>query len=464
MENKNSLKKNIMCAFSANFIATLVGFASSFIFPKILSIDAYAIYHAYTLYLGYIAILHLGFPSGMVIKYAGKRYSNINKKQYKSEVMLLLFILFLFTFIFLLYSIAKSNIMLVFISFSIIPVCWIGSYKALVQAWDDFKSYTRINIGVSVAVPILAILYYIIKRDLPGNIYISIYLFVYAITTVYLLALTAKDLSGIRPAKIFSKTNFEIEKTGAIVAIGSYVNTLFASADKQFVIWFFTNIEFAYYSFAMSMQSIMSVLITSIAQPLFPAMAQGKFVDEEYDDIKNILCIFGSFSGCAYFAVSIIVKLFIPKYTESLGVTALYFSVFPAMAIIQCLYINLYKIKGIIKTYVLTLLSVLGIAVGLNLFMVKTFGQFTGIAIATVATYYIWVVIGIYQFKFIRLKLKEIIFLIMYFITYFSCTTYLNDLIGFLVYTIIMILIVTIFYKDLILKYTTSIFKNSKGV
>ena len=464
MENKSSLKINIMRVFSANFIATIVGFASSFIFPKILTIDAYAIYHTYTLYLGYIAILHLGFPSGMVINYAGKSYSDINKKQYKSELILLLLILIFFTGTFLVFNMVQPSSMIVLVALSIIPVCWVGSYKALVQAWDEFKAYTRISIFVSVAVPVLAILYYVLRKDLPGNVYILIYLCVYTITTIYLLASTAKDLISVKSAKIFSNYNFQTEKTGAIVAVGSYINTLFASADKQFVSWFFTNAEFAYYSFAMSMQSIMSVLITSIAQPLFPAMAQGKFADEEYDDVKNIFCIFGSFSGCAYFAISIIVKLFIPKYIDSLSVAALYFSVFPAMAVIQCLYINLYKIKGKIKTYVLTLLSVLGVAVGLNLFMIKTFGKFTGIAIATVATYYIWMLIGVYQFKFIKFKLKELMFLGAYFMAYFSCTRYLNDVIGFFVYAGIMILIALIFYRKLIMKYVASTIKGIRGV
>lgn len=464
MKNKNSLKKNIMRVFSANFIATIVGFLSSFIFPKILSLDAYAIYHTYTLYLGYIAILHLGFPSGMVINYAGKDYSDINKKQYKSEIILLLSILSFFTAILILVYVMNPSLMLVFIALSIVPVCWVGSYKALVQAWNDFTTYTRINVFVSVAIPTVAILYYIVMNDLPGNVYIFISLSIYTITTIYLFFKTVKDLSGVKPLAIFSHINMQTEITGAIIAVGNYINTLFASADKQFVIWFFSNIEFAFYSFAMSIQSIMSVLITSIAQPLFPAMAQGKFSDEDYNDVKNIMCIFGTFSGCAYFCISIIVKLFIPKYTESLRIAALYFSVFPAMAVIQCLYINLYKIKGKIRTYVFTLLNLLGIAVCLNLIMVKTLGQYTGIAIATVITYYIWMVIGTYQFDFIRIQVRDLLYLFFYFITYFSCIILLNDVIGFVVYAVVMAFLVFAFYKKLIIKYMGSTINGIKAI
>lgn len=198
------------------------------------------------------------------------------------------------------------------------------------------------------------------------------------------------------------------------MVLGNYINTLFVSADKQFVKWFFGNQEFAYYSFGMSMQSLMTVFIISIAQPLFPAMAQGKFKDEEYNSIKELLIVFGSLSGCAYFAVSIIVKLFIQKYTSSLDIVGIYFVVFPAMAVINCLYINLYKIKGIMKTYIKTLFGILLLSIILNTIFVFAVGEFTGVAIATTITYYIWFLIGFKQFEFLRITMKDVTYLIAY--------------------------------------------------
>lgn len=451
--NNSSLKSNIMRVFSANFLVTLVGFVSSFVFPKILSIDAYAIYHTYTLYIGYIAILHLGFPSGMVINYAGANYRNIDKKQYKSEVDLLLCILGGFTVLFLAAALIKQSLMLFFVAISIIPVCWVGSYKALVQAWNDFKSYTRINLFVSLAVPIIALLYFFMIKDLPGNVYIAIYIVIFVFTTILLLTRTYGDVRGVQAAKLFSKKNYQTEKTGVMVAIGSYINTLFASADKQFVSWFFTNKEFAYYSFAMSMQAILSVLITSIAQPLFPAMAQGRFEDEDYSNVKSMLLILGSFGGCAYFATAVLVKLFITKYQNSLDITSLYFAVFPAMAVIQCLYINLYKIKGKIRSYMVTLGVVLGVAVVLNLFMVNVSGVYTGVAIATVLTYYIWLIIGAFQFKFIKFNTRDIVFLAIFFISYIYCTQMLNDIVGFFVYGIVITISALVLFRSMLSTY-----------
>ena len=48
-QKENSLVKNIVRVLSANFWVAAIGFIGSFIFPRILTIDAYALYHTFTL-------------------------------------------------------------------------------------------------------------------------------------------------------------------------------------------------------------------------------------------------------------------------------------------------------------------------------------------------------------------------------------------------------------------------------
>ena len=391
---ENSLIKNIIRVLSANFWVAVIGFIGSFIFPRILTIDAYALYHTFTLYLGYITIVHLGFPSGMVINYAGKDYDTIDRRQYRSEMLLLIGILSFFTVAFFAIATISQNKMIAYIALATIPTGITGSYKSLLQAWNRFKLFSRISTILATAVPVIALAYYLATKKLPGDVYILIYLIVYWLVTLVVLVEVYKKINGVKANKLLSKENLKTEKIGLAMVVGNYINTLFVSADKQFVKWFFGNQEFAYYSFGMSMQSLMTVFIVSLAQPLFPAMAQGKFKDEEYNSIKDLLIVFGSLSGCAYFAVSIIVKLFIQKYTRSLDVVGVYFVVFPAMAVINCLYINLYKIKGIMKTYIQTLFGILILSIVLNTISVFVLGEFTCVAIATTITYYIWFLIG----------------------------------------------------------------------
>ena len=96
-KKESSFLGNITRVLSANFLVAIVGFAGSFIFPRILSIESYALFQKFILYIGYIAILQLGFASGMVVNYAGKKYDDIDKCQYKSELIILTIILICFT-------------------------------------------------------------------------------------------------------------------------------------------------------------------------------------------------------------------------------------------------------------------------------------------------------------------------------------------------------------------------------
>lgn len=452
--NADGLLKNIARVLSANFVVAFVGLVGSFIFPRILSIEAYAIYHTFTLYTGYITALHFGFASGMTIRYAGKNYNKINTAQYKSEIMLLLCIWGLFTLIFVVVSIPLKSEMLLYVAFSIIPIGLVGSYKSFLQAWTRFRTFSVISSLLAVIVPVTAIIYYLTTHDLPGNIYIIIFLVINWIATVYVLFEILKKIKGVKSAKIFSKYNLETEKIGFAILIGNYINILLTSADKQFVKWFFSTNEFAFYSFAMSMQSIMTVFITSIAQPLFPAMAQGKFKDEDYSQIKDLLFIFGSLSGCAYFVLSIVVNQFIVKYIPSLEVIGIYFVVFPVMAVINCLYINLYKIKEMMKTYVVTLAGVLLIAVLLNTAFTYWFGKYTGVAIATTITYFIWFFIGVVQFKFIKISAKDIIYLVIYIVIFFSVTRFENDYLGFIIYLALIVTLDSVCYGKILMQYS----------
>ncbi len=454
-EKKGALLSNIARVLSANFWAALIGFAGSFIFPKILEIEDYALYQTFTLYVGYIAILHLGFPSGMVINYVGQRYEDVDKKQYKSEVKLLMFILSLFTLCFLMLFLVSRNKMVAYIVLAIIPIGVVNSYKSLFQAWSEFQKYTRISTFIATAIPIIALLYYAITRELPGEVYILVYLFIHWIITLIILINTYRFIKDVKGSRMFSKMNWKTEQTGIILVLGNYVNTLFNSTGKQFVQLFFSTSDFAFYSFGMSMQTLMTVFITSISQPLFPEMAKGEFSNEDYNSIKEMLFIFGSFSGCAYFVTSIIVRNFIHKYIGSLEIVGIYFVVFPAMAVINCLYLNLYKIKGMIREYIVTLVGVLVLSIVLDALFIKISGHFSGVAIATTITYYIWLGVGLKQFRFLKLKLADLIYLIVYIGGFFAITRNLDDYTGIVLYFLFICILSLLCYRKTISYFLT---------
>lgn len=444
--------KNIIKILSTNLLVTIMGFINSFIFPKIMSLKDYALYHSFLLYLTYTAIFHLGFPDGLIIKYVGKEYSKIVKEDYKSETYFIISILSFFSILLLIIYFITNNLMILFVSFSIVPVNYLGSIKSLWQSWALFNKFSIVNTVLATFIPVLAFVYYLIKKELPGNVYISIYLLFNWFITVIILKKELDFTKNVKMAPIISKKNYEIEKIGIGFLLGNYINTLFISCDKQFVKWFFSNEEFAFYSFGISMQALMTIFITSLSQPLFPLMANIDLKDNKYIKMKNYLLIFGSFSGCAYFFASFIIKNFIIKFIPSLEIIKIYFLVFPAMAIVNCLYINLYKINNKMKTYVRTLIFILILSIIMNCIFISFIKSYTSVAIATVIIYYIWICIGSFQFNTIKYKLKDIIFILFFLINFLLITSISNDVLGCICYFMVFFLLSYLFY-DMEIKF-----------
>ena len=446
--------KNIFKVLGSNFLVTVIGLCNSFILPKLLSIDDFAVYQTFTLYMTYTAILHLGFPSGMFIKYGGKKFGEIDKAEFKTEYNIILIILSIFTVIGLFVAIMTQSSIFVLVIITILPYCIVGSFKSLYQAWGEFQKYSIINSAIPFGTLIAYLGYFILFKKLSSNVTILAFIFAYYIVFIYILSSTHREIKGIKANKYISRENSLILGNGFLLMIGSYINTLFLSVDKQYIKIFFTNTEFAIYSFAMSMQAIMVVFITSIAQPLFPKMAGGTLSNEKYKDLEEILFIFGSLSGCAYYVCAFIVEYYIPKYIDSIDVIGYYFVVFPVVAVINCLIINLYKVHGIVMKYMKSLIIVLSVAILLGAFVIIGGFGYKYIALTSAVTYFVWFLIGVKDFAFLKPNVRDYIFLILFIVLYFTTINLIeNAIIGFFAYLVLDIMLVLVVYNKKIKNY-----------
>lgn len=455
--------KNIAKVLVSNFILTLFGLINSFIFPVIMSVEGYAYYHQYLLYISYINICHLGIASGMFLNYAGKDYKKTDKAQYKSEIYLLYAVLMAFTVIgFIVAGVNRSWIILC-VALNIFSDCIIASFKALYQAWERFTGYSVVNAVPKVLISIFGIIAYFIFHELTGSAVIIAYMVISWMIALYFVFEFTGFTKGVKSAKVFSKENKVTTFNGFLITLGNYVNLLFHSIDKQFVNILYSTFSFAQYSFAMSTQTIMTMFITALANPFYPRLAKGD-IDKPYiQRLKKLLFIFGAYSGCAYFAVSFCVKHWITKYIPSLDVVAMFFAVFPAMAVINVIYINMYKIKKMLKRYIFTLLGMLGVAALLNYISVLLHGDYVGISLATMISYYVWLLYSQRDFEEIQLDLRDYVYLIGFFAIYFGSKFIGHDIIGFFIYGICVTLWNIFLYKEALIDIITTIGEKIKG-
>lgn len=59
------MKKGMLQILIANIFNLILGIILSFVLPKFLSVDSYALYKVYALYITYAGFFHFGYADGM---------------------------------------------------------------------------------------------------------------------------------------------------------------------------------------------------------------------------------------------------------------------------------------------------------------------------------------------------------------------------------------------------------------
>ena len=75
--------KNVIYVMFSNVITLLSSVFIGLIIPKLMGVDDYGYYKMFILYGTYTALLHFGFNDGMLIRYGGKDFKAINKKEFR---------------------------------------------------------------------------------------------------------------------------------------------------------------------------------------------------------------------------------------------------------------------------------------------------------------------------------------------------------------------------------------------
>jgi O-antigen/teichoic acid export membrane protein len=439
------LKKDLLKVFSSNFINLVIGIITGFLVPAFLSLDQYAFLKTFTLYVSYVGILHFGFIDGIYIKYGGKLEEEIDKKKLKGEHRFLILFQLIVTILTSIIGFVLHDMILIAFSICILPINMQTLFKFLYQALGEFDIYSRIMILTPLLLLFVNLFnIFILRIDnfwpfVIGNI--LTYYAVFIGLEIYFLEKYKGTSSTIDYTEI--RKHF---KVGIVIMIANLSSMFFYSIDRWFVKFTLSIEDFAFYSFAISMMTVINVLINSITMTLYPYLARNQ--DKSMiNKIKKYFLIIGTLSSGSYFIFVFIVNNFLPKYIPSLNVISILFAGYPAIIVINALYINLYKAQKCEKKYASAVLKMLLVAVLLNFAAIIIYKSNFTIAVATTISFYIWYLYSSKDFPELKINIKEKIYLVMFFITFLITNSYLNWLNGLLVYYIIITLINHLFYK-----------------
>ncbi|MDM0527883.1 capsular biosynthesis protein [Clostridium perfringens] len=440
------LKNSILKIFSANFLSMISSLVIGFIVPTVLSVNEYAHLKTYTFYISYITIFHLGFIDGMYIKYGGKTLSEIDKSELKLEHIICLITQSVISFIFIVISIITKDLIIFFMAISIIPVNMISFHKQFYQAVGEFKKYVNIlnvytvfnlifNIVLAIILRLDNYKYYCIV-----SIISNIIVYIYSEVKYYKVF---RNISTSYNSKVWNNI-----KIGFFILIGNLSVSLLYGLDRWFVKIFYSSVDFAYYSFAISMLSLINTLISAITITFYNYIA--KYENKELiNKVKKYLIIIGAISSLGYFGFSAIINIVLNKYMPSLDIIAILFSAYPYMILINALFVNLYKIRKDEKKYLKVVVLMLLISVVYNVFALFISDNPTSIAFATTLGFITWYIYSSKDFKYLKPNKNEILFLLINFVAFLITSHMKMWFVGGIVYFIILLVSIKLCFDSI---------------
>lgn len=438
MTEKNTLKRGILTILVTNIINMVFKVFIYLFQPKFLSIETYAMIQTFTLYFSYAGLLHFGYVDGMYLKLGGKYIYSLNKKSLINDASTLRGVELIVVVILLISSLIFKNTILFFVSIALLPSNLTAYYRMMFQATGEFNKYGRImNFNTLLLFVYNFILIVVLKID-NYIAFLTCEVLVYFLIWLFLEYNFRKLVGGTIGNPIAIKRQYLIDnvRNGLPLTLGNLASNFFSSLDRWFVKILLSTSDFAYYSFAVSVETFLNVAITPVTITLYNYFCQhgesGKL-----NKIKNMVIILAVFVVAAVFPAKFILEHFMQNYFVSFDVLLILFAAKIFSVIIQGVYVNMYKATRRQNIYLKKLIICIVIGAILNILAYFLTRANYGFSIATFITIVIWFIMCKQDFKQIVFRWREISFLFFMAGCLVLCGKLLNSIIGLIIYIIV---------------------------
>ena len=461
MNKRDRFIKNIINVMLANMISLLGGIAGGFLLPKLFSLEDYGFFKIFSLYLTYTGILHMGFPDGFLLKNSGVSYVNLEKANMRTISHFFIVFQLIVSFIIIVGSFfAEGEYGYIFFSLGLctFSINIITFFQFVSQASMRFNEFSRVKIATSLMnfgiVVGLCIVQAASGRIVGYRLYLMLYTFANWCILLYYFWNYRECLWGKKSSLASVKGQiWEYFKSGIFLTISYQVLQLVLNLDRQFVVVLFSAPEYAVYSFAYSLISMITTVVSAVSLVLFPTLKRTKreiaitFLPMGIWGVESLvmLCL-GS-----YFPLAGVIETFLPKYMQSLSYLQILFPGWIFSSCITIIIFTYYKILDFNLPFFLMGIGALILSFLLNLLAWKMYGTPEAISFASILTLLVWYIITV---SYLKKKLditykKNLIFMLCVSICFYIVVFNTKVLVkGFLVYEAAFILITIVFYKE----------------
>lgn len=446
------MKKDILRVFMTNVIKVSTVFLASFFIPAMLSVEEYAIYKYFSLIASYIGILHFGFCDGIFLEYGGRCLQDVSENKLASEQKSIYFFEVIISTLIIISGVLKRDIVIVIVGLNVLPSILITYYAMMYQSMGEFKLYAIIYNGLSVLTLISnAVLIFIVRVD-NGIMFASATVVVNFITALYTTIYFNKKYIQCK-GRVALSILTKYMRMGILLTIGNTAYILFSSVDKWFVKWLLDTDEFAYYSFAVQLLSVMNMFINPVGLTLYSYLSRRKEKEFEYN-IKIIITTLLFFMLTGVFVIKFVIEHFLVKYTNSISLIIILFLAQVFLLLNSTIYINMFKTYRMQKQYFFNLVISVVVSAMLN----ATFfyiGNRTSkdIALATLVGMIIWAMLNLRHFKYLQYTRNHFLFIGCMTLAYVFLNVIGKNIINMIFYLLIWLIILNIFANDVSKQY-----------
>lgn len=445
---KQGLKRGIVVVFLANIINLVINLLSGFILPKELSVETYAAIKTFQLYASYTGLLHFGFVDGIYLKYGGRQLNDIGASVIERNLSTLRIFQLCVSTVGVIAGLASHNYILAIFGLYIMPTNILSFFQYLYQAVGEFDLYSRILNGTNILkFAINLFLIFVIHTDL-AYLYILVFYFVELIMWIIIEALFVKRAQCRFTAFSFSFAElWDNIKNGIALTVGNLSSIFLTGMDRWFIKFLLDTVAFAQYSFAVSMENLLSVAITPITVTLYNYLCN-ESNEDRIRHIRNSIQVFAAFLIASAFPAKFILEIYLRKYIDSVDVMFLLFGAQLFYVVVKGVYVNLYKAHKEQNKYFVRLVSVIGIGFVLNTVCYLVYHGKEAFAVGTMLSAFVWLLLSIRDNKGIKYSFKEFIYLVVQECVFLTCGMLLSSVIGFAVYLVVTSITSWIFLKQ----------------
>lgn len=441
----------------SNFALLGAGVVTSFLLPKFLSMEGYGLYKIFNLYSTYIIILQFGIIEWLYIKYGGKKLEDVDRSVFSRSFKTLFNTQFVISLVLVLASIffakGDSRFIAVALSVNILNLNLTNIYQYLSQAVQRFTELSTRNVSKAILTVVCVIAVFIASKYNSAfadyKIYIGITIGINFVLLLWYIFTYRKLFIRTKAASV--KETIAMVKDGFPLCLANIISTLILSIDRQVVSMFFTATDYAIYSFANSLLTLISTVVSSVSLvvfSMFKKQEREKLLANYPINIKRVSILIAG-AATVYFPLCWFVRGFLPDYIDSLNILRI---VIPGLVFsgpVTVVMHNYYKTLDCNAKFFRISVIMLGVSFVSGVAAKFIFGTMASISWVSVTLMLIWYILVERYLKkqFNISSMINIVYMIVLAVIFYLITLCSAWYIGMVLYFCLFILITFAFYR-----------------